>query len=162
MSRRIEVELTSDRGDGTWTWRAAGARQPKGVVGADLLYPAAKVGDVVRAEADFDLEGITILAVQPPKGARAEPERLEVIGPARPFEPVISNVTGRDRDRDDDRPRRPRRDSGDRGARSGPGERRPRTGGRPEGAERERRPARPPRERPAPPPPKPKAKKLRP
>ena len=32
MSSRIEVELTSQREDGTWTWRAAGARQPKGVV----------------------------------------------------------------------------------------------------------------------------------
>ena len=70
MSRRIEVELTSDRGDGTWTWRAAGAKQPKGVVGSDLLYPGAKVGDVVRADADFDIDGITVLSVIPPRGAR--------------------------------------------------------------------------------------------
>lgn len=178
MSRRIEVELTSDRGDGTWTWRAAGARQPKGVLPADVLYPGAKVGDVVRAEADFDVDGITVLSVQAPRGARAEPERLELLGPARPFEPVISNVTGRDRE-GGERPRRPRRegggdrergDRGDRdrdrdrdrrpsGPRSAPGDRRPRPEGR---AERAERPARPPRERPAPPPPKPKAKKLRP
>src|ERR687893_130315 len=109
MSRRIEVELTSDRGDGTWTWRAAGAKQPKGVLGADLLYPGVKVGDVVRAEADFDIDGITVLSVQAPRSARSEPERLELLGPARPFEPVISNVTGRDRD---DRPPRPRREGG--------------------------------------------------
>ena len=39
MSRRIEIELTSKREDGTWTWRAAGALQPKGVV-ADSVVPA--------------------------------------------------------------------------------------------------------------------------
>ena len=32
MSRRIEIELTSTRPDGSWTWRAAGAREPKGVL----------------------------------------------------------------------------------------------------------------------------------
>ena len=32
MSRRLEIELTSTREDGTWTWRAAGAKVPKGVV----------------------------------------------------------------------------------------------------------------------------------
>ena len=37
MSRRMEIELTSDRGDGSWTWRAAGAKQPKGVVDAGLV-----------------------------------------------------------------------------------------------------------------------------
>ena len=34
---RIDIELTSSRPDGTWTWRAAGARQPKGVVSASVL-----------------------------------------------------------------------------------------------------------------------------
>ena len=60
MPRRIEVELTSRRDDGTWTWRAAGARQPKGELEGRLLPSGAKVGDVVRAEADFDVEGITV------------------------------------------------------------------------------------------------------
>ena len=36
MPRRIDVELTSERADGTWTWRAAGAKQPKGEVAVDL------------------------------------------------------------------------------------------------------------------------------
>ena len=31
VSRRIEIELTSARDDGSWTWRAAGAREPRGV-----------------------------------------------------------------------------------------------------------------------------------
>ncbi|MEA3077303.1 MAG: hypothetical protein QOF60_2211, partial [Actinomycetota bacterium] len=76
MSRRIDVELTSARDDGTWTWRAAGAREPKGVVSNDVLYPGAKVGDVVRAEADFDIDGITLLSVTPP---RAKAEAANVI-----------------------------------------------------------------------------------
>ncbi len=72
MPRRIDVELTSTRPDGTWTWRAAGARQPKGELDGSLLFAGAKVGDVVKAEADFDIDGITITAIQPPKGS---PER---------------------------------------------------------------------------------------
>ncbi len=63
MPRRIDVELTSRKDDGTWTWRAAGARQPKGELDGRLLSPGAKVGDVLRAEADFDIEGITVTVV---------------------------------------------------------------------------------------------------
>ena len=32
MSVRIEIELTSSAPDGSWTWRAAGAREPRGVL----------------------------------------------------------------------------------------------------------------------------------
>ena len=46
MPSRIDVELTSARPDGTWTWRAAGAREPKGVVEASVLPEGAKVGDI--------------------------------------------------------------------------------------------------------------------
>src|SRR3954468_20571617 len=104
MSRRIDVELTSSRSDGTWTWRAAGARQPKGELDGSLLYSGAKVGDVVRADADFAIEGITITAVLPPKGGRSEPERLEIIG-SRRDEPGVTTVLAP----------KGRRDRGDRG-----------------------------------------------
>ena len=57
MATRIDIEITSDRGDGTLTWRAAGAKQPKGVVNADLLPAGASVGDVLRAEAEFTVDG---------------------------------------------------------------------------------------------------------
>jgi hypothetical protein len=119
MSRRIEVELTSTRDDGTWTWRAAGARQPKGELPGSLLYPGAKVGDVVRADADFAVEGITIVAILPPKGTRPEPERLEIIGSRRDTPGVTTTlVERRGRRREDDRRRddgdRRRRDDGDR------------------------------------------------
>ena len=80
MSRRIEVELTSQRDDGTWTWRAAGAKQPKGTLEGDVLYPGAGVGDVCRADADFEIDGIFITAVLPPKGRSGRPddERIEL------------------------------------------------------------------------------------
>ena len=80
MSRRIELELTSARQDGTWTWRAAGAREPRGVLDGSILPGGAKVGDVLRADADFDVDGITVTSVLAPKGARKEPERIELLG----------------------------------------------------------------------------------
>ncbi len=82
MSRRIEVELTSNRDDGTWTWRAAGAKQPKGELDGRLLPSGAKVGDVLRADADFDIEGITVTAVLPPKGRGASPSGSRSSGPS--------------------------------------------------------------------------------
>jgi hypothetical protein len=111
MSRRIDVELTSARDDGTWTWRAAGARQPKGVVDAKLLHPGAKVGDVLKADVEMDVDGITILAVQAPKGSTPAPEgRIELLGPSREFEGVTTSLAPKG-----DRP--PRRDRGERGER---------------------------------------------
>ncbi|MBO0715158.1 MAG: hypothetical protein J2P59_10405, partial [Acidimicrobiales bacterium] len=138
MPHRIDVELTSDRGDGTWTWRAAGARQPKGVVAADLLQSSPKVGDVLRAEVEMELDGITVLSVVPPRQRqREEPERLELLGPARSSEPAVSvSSSGRRGARGETPSRRasPRRTPGgpspdgeDRGVGDG---RRPRRAGR--------------------------------
>ena len=140
MARRIDIELTSARPDGTWTWRAAGAREPKGVLDGGILYEGAKAGDVLRADAEFELEGIVITSVTPPKAdARAEAPRIEVVGPGRPEGPgVTTQLVGRgerrDHRRDDDRRRergpgraeggRPRRE----GAPTATGERRTRPG----------------------------------
>jgi hypothetical protein len=96
MPRRIEVELTSERADGTWTWRAAGAKQPKGDLDGALLFGGAKVGDVVRADADFDVDGITIVSVVAPKEKpRREPERIEVIGTRRDQPAVTTTLVGK-------------------------------------------------------------------
>jgi hypothetical protein len=172
MSRRIEVELTSSRDDGTWTWRAAGAKQPKGVLDAQLLPSGAKVGDVLRVDAEFEIEGISIINVLPPKAKAKEPERIEIVGPPRPRPAgVTTQLTGkpdrgrprRDGERPDrprgerpdrprgDRPDRPDRARGDRPARADRSERgdRPARGERPKGERRERPPARPQAERPA-------------
>src|ERR1700722_11089236 len=83
MSRRIDIELTSKSGDGSWTWRAAGARQPKGVVEAALVPGDQAVGSVLRAEIETGLEGIEVLALTSVKPARSPEKvagRIEVVG----------------------------------------------------------------------------------
>ena len=82
MSRRLEVELTSKRDDGSYTWRQAGAKQPKGDLDGSLLYEGAKVGDVVRVDAEFAIDGVFITAVLPPKAKRAEKQTLEFLAAA--------------------------------------------------------------------------------
>ena len=79
MSRRIDIELTSSRDDGTWTWRAAGAKQPKGVVNATLVPTYAKVGDVLRADVESGLDGTEVLAVAPPKAKKESADRKSVV-----------------------------------------------------------------------------------
>ncbi len=100
MSRKIEIELTSARPDGTWTWRVAGAKQPRGVLEGSILPAEAKVGDVLRAEAEFELDGTVITSVLPAPTKRVEPERLEILGDRGPFEAVTTTLvpkTGRSR-----------------------------------------------------------------
>ena len=83
MSRRLEVELTSRRDDGSWTWRAAGAKEPKGVLDGGLLPKGAAAGDVLRVDAEFEVDGIFVTEVLPPKARSGKPpaERIELIGP---------------------------------------------------------------------------------
>jgi hypothetical protein len=110
MSRRLEVELTSDKGDGTITWRAAGAKEPRGVLDAGLLPAGVSVGDTVKVDAEQDMEGVTITAVLPPVEARSEPDRIEVIGPPPP-PPRPAHDDRRDRkDRKERKGRRERRE----------------------------------------------------
>jgi hypothetical protein len=136
MPRRIDVELTSERADGTWTWRAAGARQPKGDLDGTLLFSGAKVGDVVRAEADFDVDGITIVAVQPPKDkARVEPERIEIIGTVQNVPAVTTTLVEKGRRRERGGGSRERGDRRERGGREGRGR-------DPRGREGDKRPGR--------------------
>ena len=133
MSRRIEIELTSARPDGTWTWRAAGARVPKGVLAGSILSGEPKVGDVLRAEVETELEGTTVLNVAPIKTKAEKSGLLEILPSAKPFEAITQQLAGRgggrgdrgDRaDRGDRRDRPPRRPDGDRPARPD-GDRRP-------------------------------------
>ncbi len=156
MSRRIDVELTSARSDGTWTWRAAGAKEPRGVLAPDLAPAGAAVGAVLRVEADFDLDGVTVVAVLPSRQPKPEVPRLEVLGPQREHEPVTTSLVGRRGDRPGGSRRRdgdersgsrpPRRDRPGGGA-DGARERGPRARGeRPAGGPRERDATRPSRD----------------
>ena len=121
MSRRIEIELTSTRPDGTWTWRAAGAREPKGVLDSAILPGASKVGDVMRAEVEVELDGSRVLSVAAIKAKADKSGLLEILPSSKDFEPVTQQLAKRDRndrgdrgDRGDRRDRPPRRPDGDR------------------------------------------------
>jgi hypothetical protein len=171
MPRRIDIELTSSRDDGTWTWRAAGAKAPKGTVAASVLPAEAKVGDVLKVDAEFFVDGIEITGVVTPARTRKEPERLELIAGPAADEPLVTTTLAPRRD--DRGPRRgPRRDAEGREGRDGRGGRDGERKGRerPRGEDRERGPRRegegaPRRNRPEPPPvpvvERPKAKRLR-
>jgi hypothetical protein len=81
MSRRIEIEITSLKGD-VATWRAAGAKLPKGVLNASLVPGGPVVGNVYRADIEQFMEGIDVLSVMAPKTASPlDPrhERVELI-----------------------------------------------------------------------------------
>ncbi len=106
MPRRIEIELTS-HASGTWTWRAAGARQPKGTVPAELVPASASVGDVLRAEVETGLDGIEIMALTAPpsKVDVAADNRIEVLGSPR-REPDVSVTLAPGSRRSDRAPRR--------------------------------------------------------
>lgn len=164
MSLRMDIELTSARPDGTWTWRKAGARQPKGELDGGLL-PDAKVGDQLSVEYANTLDGIDILQILPSKAARgAKHETIELLRPSAPDQLVTTTLApkGRGGSRDRDRPRRegdrPRRD-GDRPRRDGDRPRRDGDRPRGEGGRRDDRPDRRPR---GPIPERPKARRLRP
>lgn len=100
MSRRIEIELTSTRDDATFTWRAAGARQPKGDVAAATLPTGAGVGDTFRVEITTGLDGHEIIGVIPDRAPRTEPDRLELITREVPDDALVtSKLAGRARGR---------------------------------------------------------------
>jgi len=120
MSRRLEVELTSKREDGSYTWRQAGAKQPKGELDGALLYEGAEIGDIVRVDAEFAVDGVFITSVLPPKAKRAEKETLELLGSGRDEGGVTTQLVskkgrgGRDGDRGRGRGRDGGRGRGDR------------------------------------------------
>jgi hypothetical protein len=91
MSRRIEIEITSLNGD-VATWRAAGAKLPKGVLSTSLVPGGPVVGGVYRADVEQFMEGIEILSILPPKtGSPLDPrnERVELIPSAKQGPDVV-------------------------------------------------------------------------
>lgn len=118
MSRRIEIELTSSLSDGGWTWRAAGAKAPKGVVGDGVIPTDHKVGDILKVEAEFDLDGITVTSVVQGRDKKQRGNTLELLPTRTDFEPVTQRLVKKGEGkrsprktgsaRRDDAPRKPR------------------------------------------------------
>ena len=129
---RIEIELTSSQEDGSWTWRAVGAREPRGSLDGALLTDPAAVGDVLRVETDQFLDGMTVTAVLPPRDKRSSPVLLELLDRAGEEPGVTTRLVGgrRRRDHEDrDGERNPRKGSRSRDGR-GRSEREPQGEGR--------------------------------
>ena len=132
MSRRLEIELTSARPDGSWTWRAAGAKQPKGDIDGSLLPDGAAVGSVLRVEAEFMVDGIEITSVLPDKAPRKEAQTLEILGSGREEPLVTTQLAPKGRGGKGDRKRRGggrNEGRGDGGRGDGRGNRRDRSSG---------------------------------
>ncbi len=149
MSRRIEIEITSLSGD-LATWRAAGAKLPKGVLAASLIPGGPVVGNVYRADIEQYMEGIEVLSVTAPKTASPlDPrnERIELIPEVKKGPDVVVTYApkgrgGRRDDRHDSRDGA-RRDSAKRPSSRGDRKDAPNAGGeRPARGPRPDRPAR--------------------
>lgn len=117
MTRRMDIEVTSTRPDGTFTWRQAGARAPKGTGPADVLPSDAKIGDVLRADIEMDMDGPVILTVAPIKQRERNVTLLAITGSGAEFKPVTEVSTNRRTKRDDRR----KDGKGGRGDKRGPG-----------------------------------------
>jgi hypothetical protein len=121
MSRRIEIEITSLNGD-VATWRAAGAKLPKGVLQASLVPGGPVIGNVYRADIEQYMEGIEVLSITAPKTASpVDPknERLQLIAEPKKGPDVVVTYAAKGRG--------PRRDSEFREAGARPGSKRPST-----------------------------------
>ena len=107
MPRRIEIEITSLQGD-VATWRAAGAKMPKGVLNVDLVPGGPVVGGVYRADIEQYMEGLEVVSVMPPKTASPldpRKERIELLPSTKPVPDVVVTYAtkGRGPRRDSDR-----------------------------------------------------------
>lgn len=141
MANRMDIELTSVRDD-EFTWRAAGARQPRGSVAGSLLPPSSRVGDVLRAEVEVELDGITVVAILPPKEKAQGSGRIEYLGPPRPAPGVTTTLARGERPGRPERRREGRREGRPESRREGRPERRHEAETEPRRTEG-RRPARP-------------------
>ncbi len=136
MAHRIDIELTARVSPEAWTWRASGARQPRGTVAAALVPEGTTPGTVLRAEVETTIDGTTVLAVAPKRAKEDERPsgRIEVIGSPRSGPDV--NVVLAPKGRGERRGGRGRAEGGE-GRRRGPstgrgdgGRARPGVGGR--------------------------------
>jgi hypothetical protein len=83
------------------------------VVDGALVPGGAKTGQVFKAEAEVELDGLTIVSVAGTKGSTPRSGLLELIPSDKPFEAVTQQLARRERSDRGDRGDRPRRDRPD-------------------------------------------------
>ncbi|MAV20786.1 MAG: hypothetical protein CL417_04540 [Acidimicrobiaceae bacterium] len=106
MSSRIEIEITSEIDDQQYTWRALGAREPKGTIKKSLLPAKIKIGDEFRVEADFLIDGIEILRVLPKRDERKGQETIEILGSRNENYGVTTQLVKKKRNKKNSRSRK--------------------------------------------------------
>ena len=92
MPNRLDIEITSQSTESSYTWRSAGAKEPKGTIKASLLPSGVAIGDVLKVEADFMIDGIEITAVLPQKIKKDGPELLELLGTGKETAGVTTSL----------------------------------------------------------------------
>ena len=92
MPNRLDIEITSQSTDSSYTWRSAGAKEPKGTIKASLLPSGVAIGDVLKVEAEFMIDGIEITAVLPQKTKKDGPELLELFGTGKETSGVTTSL----------------------------------------------------------------------
>ena len=92
MPNRLDIEITSQSDESSYTWRSAGAKEPKGTVQAKILPNDVSIGDVLRVEADFMIDGIEITSVLPTKSKKDSPEILEILGSGKDASGVTTSL----------------------------------------------------------------------
>ena len=97
MSRRIDIELTSALADGSWTWRAAGARKPNGQIDGSSCPPALRSATSLKVEVEQMLDGIEVQSVVKGREKAEDANVLELLPSEKPFEAVIETRAKRDR-----------------------------------------------------------------
>jgi len=89
---KIDVEITSQREDGDWTWRAVGAREPKGTVEASLLPDDLSVGTQFSVETEHFLDGIVVTKVFDKKQESEKGKTLEILGSGKEADLVTTQL----------------------------------------------------------------------
>ena len=89
---KIDVEITSQREDGDWTWRAVGAREPKGTVEASLLPDDLIVGAQFSVETEHFLDGIVVTKVFDKKQESEKGETLKILGSGKQADLVTTQL----------------------------------------------------------------------
>ena len=89
---KSDVEMTSKLEDGDWTWRAVGAREPKGTVEASLLPDDLSVGKQFSVETEHFLDGIVVTKVFDKKQDSEKGETLEILGSGKEADLVTTQL----------------------------------------------------------------------
>ena len=142
MARRIDIEITSKLDDDRFTWRASGAKEPRGTLDGSLLPGHVAPGATLRAEVEFSIDGVEVTKLET-LDAVAKPakkvETIELLGSGRQQAGVTWTLEAKKKGRRDG-DRKPRGDGDRRPGRPGAEgrERGPRAGGpsRPQGDRR--------------------------